>query len=220
MLKGRVGTNFDQVIHRLLPWVARVRVHPDVLSLGGVVIACGAGVAFATEHERWAGLILIAAGACDLLDGAVARSQGTTSSAGAFFDSSLDRVGELVAFGGIAWALAARGDPFGVILTVWALGASFITSYARARAETRLARLDVGWMERAERFGILILGALLGQVEIALWIIAIGATATSVQRFVVARRLLREFDRTGRDPTASADPAAAQVPQARSGTGA
>lgn len=202
MLKGRIGTNFDEVIHRLLPWVARIRVHPDVLSLAGVVISAGAGVSFATGHERWAGLILIAAGACDLLDGAVARSQGTSSSAGAFFDSSLDRVGELVAYGGIAWAMAAQADPFGVLLAIWALGASFITSYTRARAETQLSRLEAGWMERAERFGILILCSLLGQVELALWIIAIGATATSIQRFVVARRLLRELDRTGRDPTA------------------
>ncbi len=89
-----------------------------------------------------------------------------------------------------------------MLLTFWALGASFVTSYTRARAETRLARLDVGWMERAERFGVLILGALLGWVELALWIIALGATITSIQRFVVARRLLRELDRTGRDPTA------------------
>jgi phosphatidylglycerophosphate synthase len=202
VIKGRMGSDFDRVILRVLPFVARLRVQPDLLTILGVAIAFGAGVAFTFEYNRLAGLILLASGLCDIRDGAVARSQGTTSRAGAFFDSSLDRVGDLAALGGIALAQAGRADVGGVLLVLWALGGSFMTSYTRARAEAMLARLDVGLMERAERFGILVLGALTGWLEAALWVVAVGSTITSIQRLVVARRHLRELERTGRDPTA------------------
>jgi CDP-diacylglycerol--glycerol-3-phosphate 3-phosphatidyltransferase len=80
-----------------------------------------------------------------------------------------------------------------------------MTSYTRARAERQLARLEIGWMERGERFVVLIVGAILGFLEVALWIVALGATATTLQRVFAARRLLRELDATGRDPTAGPD---------------
>ena len=47
MLKARFGADLDPLIRRLLPFVARTRVHPDVLTLLGVALATLAGVAFA-----------------------------------------------------------------------------------------------------------------------------------------------------------------------------
>ena len=125
---------------------------------------------------------------------------------GGFFDSSMDRVAELLVFSGMAVGMASRADPEGVLLVCWALTGSVMTSYTRARAERHLAHFSVGLMERGERLGLMILGALTGFLELALWVVAIGATVTSLQRVVVARRLLRELDRTGRDPTAVETP--------------
>ena len=59
----------------------------------------------------------------------------------------------------------------------------------------------MGVMERAERCVVLMLGAFTGWLVLALWIVAIGATVTSAQRLLAARRLLAELSRTGRDPT-------------------
>ena len=96
---------------------------------------------------------------------------------------------------------------------------SVMTSYTRARAERHLAEFNLGIMERGERFVVLIAGALFGFLTLALWIVAIGATITSVQRLVVARRLLLELERTGIDPTAAPDeaesPMAEPVPLTR-----
>jgi len=209
VIKARFGEDLDKTVHRVFPFLARTRVSPDVLTLIGMGVSFVAGLAFAQNEVRVGGLLLLLAGLFDLVDGVVARAQGTSSSAGAFLDSSADRVSDLVVFGGIACGLASARDVAGVTLCMWALGASVMTSYTRARAERQLSRLDVGWMERGERFVVLILGAVAGLLEPALWIIALGATATTVQRVVVARRLLRELDASGRDPTASPGAASA-----------
>ena len=89
----------------------------------------------------------------------------------------------------------------------WALGASVVTSYARARAEVELHSLSVGWMERGERFGVLIVAALTGLVKLGLVLIAVGATWTAIQRVLWARRFLREYEHTGQDPTLDPGPA-------------
>jgi phosphatidylglycerophosphate synthase len=203
VIKARFGEDLDRAVHRLFPFVARTRVPPDALTLLGMGVSVVAGAAFAQGEVRIGGLLLLVAGLFDLVDGVVARAQGTSSSAGAFLDSSADRVSDLLVFGGIACAAAGQRDVAGVALCLWALGASVMTSYTRARAERQLARLEVGWMERGERFVVLVVGAVSGFLEVSLWIVALGATATTLQRVVVARRLLRELDATGRDPTAT-----------------
>lgn len=140
---------------------------------------------------------MIVAGLCDLVDGVVARAQGTGSRVGAFFDSTMDRLSDLLIFGGIATAFATRGQVGVVILSLWALGGAVLTSYARARAEAEIASLEVGLMERGERLAILALGALSGFMIPALWLVAIGATITAVQRVVVARREIARKEQTG-----------------------
>jgi phosphatidylglycerophosphate synthase len=202
VIKARIGGDFDRVVHRALPFLRRVPLHPDLLTGLGVAIALGAGIAFSQSSPRLGGLLLIGSGLCDLLDGVLARAQGLSSRAGAFLDSSMDRIGELFVFAGIGVGFATSADPAGLVLALWALGASFMTSYTRARAEQWLAHFSAGWMERAERVAVLILGALLDLVQIALVVIAVGATATAIQRIVLARRLLRELEHSGRDPTA------------------
>ncbi len=209
MIKARLGADFDRVVLGVFPFVARIRVRPDTLTLLGVVVALVAGALFARGALVWAGLTLGMAGFFDLIDGVVARCQGSSGTRGGFFDSSMDRLAELFMFSGMAIGMTLNGDPWGVLLVCWALTGSVMTSYTRARAERHLAHFDVGFMERGERMLLIILGSLTGWLEIALWAVSIGATATTIQRVVVARRLLRELDRTGEDPTRSDGPAEA-----------
>lgn len=188
MIKSRLGSDFDQVVLRVFPFVKRIRLQPNTLTLYGVGISALAGAAFATDRLVLAAFLMGFAGFCDLIDGVVARQQGTTSLAGAFFDSSMDRLSDLLIFGGIAVAAAVRTDVAGVLLVLWALAGAVMTSYVRARAEVVLDSLRVGIMERGERFIVLILGALTGYLAPALWIVAIGATITAIQRIVTAHR--------------------------------
>lgn len=209
MIKARVGANFDRVVLGILPFVARIRLRPDTLTLIGVALSLVAGVAFACEALVLAGLLLLFAGFFDLIDGVVARAQGSSSVGGAFFDSSMDRLSDLFVLSGIAVGYAARGDAPGTALVCWALTGAVMTSYTRARAERHLSSFSVGWMERGERCVALILGALSGWLEVALWIVALGASLTSLQRLLAARRLLAELEVSGRDPTLEPAPAPA-----------
>ena len=201
MIKERLGSDVDAVVYRLFPFVRSLRFHPDTLTLTGAAVSLFAACAFAGERPFLAGLLLMVSGFFDLVDGVVARQQGLSSSAGAFLDSSIDRLSDLIIFGGIAVARASAGDAAGTALVMWAITASVMTSYTRASAEKRLHVLKVGFMERGERFGVLIVGALSGFVMTAVVLIAIGATITSVQRVLAGRRLLNELDATGVDPT-------------------
>ena len=201
MIKERLGADVDAVVYRLFPFVRSLRVHPDTLTLSGAAVSLVAACALASEKSLLAGLLLMVAGFFDLVDGVVARQQGLSSSAGAFFDSSIDRLSDLMIFGGIAVARASAADAGGTVLVMWAITASVMTSYTRASAEKRLHTLKVGFMERGERFGVLIVGALTGFVMTAVVVIAVFATITSVQRVLAGRRLLDELDATGVDPT-------------------
>jgi len=60
----------------------------------------------------------------------------------------------------------------------------FMTSYARARAESLIPRCTVGLMERPERIVLVILGALTNRMAAVLWIIAVLSNITAIQRVV------------------------------------
>ena len=205
MIKARLGQDLDAVVYRIFPFVRELTVSPDVLTLAGAGVSFLAAWAFALDKSFLARLLLMVAGFCDLVDGVVARQQGVSSAAGAFFDSSIDRLSDLLIFGGIALGRTRAGDVAGVALALWAITASVMTSYTRASAEKRLHSLRVGFMERGERFGVLILGALTTFVMTSVVIVAAGATWTAVQRILEGRRLLRELEATGVDPTRAED---------------
>lgn len=206
MIKARFGAGLDRIVVGVFPFVARIRLRPDTLTVWGVVVSAVSALAFGAGHPAWAGLALLVSGFFDLIDGVVARAQGCSGASGAFFDSSMDRLSELLVFSGMAMGMALASDPQGVLLVCWALAGSVMTSYTRARAEQHLAHFEVGGMERAERFVVIILGAWTGWLSAALWVVAIGSTLTSARRLMVARRLLQQLDETGEDPTLQRSP--------------
>ena len=81
----------------------------------GVLTGLAVGVLLLRGLFLAAGLVLIPAGVFDVLDGAVARHRGTASRGGAFLDSFLDRISDLIVFGAITlvtgplWARKAWG---------------------------------------------------------------------------------------------------------------
>ncbi len=199
MLKDRLGADLDQTVRRLFPFVSRIRLKPDTLTALGVAVSVLAGVAFGYAELLLAGLLMMVAGFFDLIDGVVARNQGNASRGGAFLDSTMDRVSDLVIFAGLGVLMTSRGSVAGTLLVFWALAGSFMTSYVRARAEAEIEELRAGYMERAERCVVLILGALTGWIQVALFVVALGSTLTTVQRIWIARRLIRAVDQSGQE---------------------
>jgi len=191
---------------------ARLGVHPNILSVLGLLLSLGAGLAYSTGSFFWAAWVVVVAGTCDVLDGQLARQTGKNSPFGAFLDSTLDRFGEIVIFVGMAWHFAggpsfvtdlttmepAHHSPLAVILVFLAMGGSIMVSYTRARAEGLGIDCKVGWMQRPERIVLLIIGSLLYSIpamgpvlmKVALLLIALLANFTAFQRMVHVRSRL------------------------------
>lgn len=191
MLTERIGDAFARPVERLVRIFARVS--PDVLTITGLAlngVAC-AFFAFAGGKDyrspillRIGGLVALAASIFDMLDGRVARLRGRETKFGAFLDSTMDRYSDMLLFMGLL-VLYARMDRTPDMVLVWvAAFGSFMTSYARARAESLIPRCSVGLLERPERIVLLGVGALANRMVAALWLIAVLSNVTAVQRVV------------------------------------
>src|SRR5207244_7893899 len=157
-----VRDGFGRMLRPLAAWFIRMRVRPNSLTTLGTVIVVGSAMSFALGKTRWGGFLLLLSGVFDMVDGRVAREGGMTTTFGAFYDSTLDRVGEAALFTGIAVYFLGGGVPpqrltGAVLACIVALAASLLVSYTHARAEGLGLTARVGIGQRAERG--LLLGA-------------------------------------------------------------
>jgi CDP-diacylglycerol--glycerol-3-phosphate 3-phosphatidyltransferase len=133
---------------------------------------------------RLGGVVALLAAIFDMLDGRVARLRGRETHFGAYLDSTMDRYSDMLLYMGLL-ILYARLERNGLMVLVWvAAFGSFMTSYARARAESLIPRCPVGLMERPERVVLIIAGAILNHMVAVLWVIAILSNVTAIQRIV------------------------------------
>jgi CDP-diacylglycerol---glycerol-3-phosphate 3-phosphatidyltransferase len=151
-----------------------------------------------------AAVVLVLGSWCDLLDGELARSTSSQSPAGAFLDSSLDRVSEIALFAGIGWAFTERSGTFWAAA---ALVASLMVSYARARGEGLGVDCPTFGLERPHRLVALMFTLIAAElltmahalllVEVVCLLVTVGAGGTAVGRMWVIHRLLllREDER-------------------------
>jgi len=191
MVTAQIGDAFARPVDALVR--AFARFSPDVLTITGLVLnglACAffafaGGKGWSSPHLlRVGAVVALAAAIFDMLDGRVARLRGRETKFGAFLDSTMDRYSDMVLYMGLM-ILYARLDKTPHMVLVWvAAFGSFMTSYARARAESLIPRCTVGLLERPERIVLLILGGLLNRMVGALWIIAVFSNVTAVQRVV------------------------------------
>ncbi len=190
MIKARFGPRLDRWIHKLFPFLFHRALNPNLLTLVGTLVSIGAAVAFAMGHLRLGGVVLLAGGFFDLVDGVVARHQGRSTAFGAFLDSTMDRLVDMVVLFGIVIHYASSGQVGVVLLVGVVLVMSVMTSYTKARAEQIAANLGGGLLERGERIGLLAAGAILGLLVPVLWLLAAGTSLTVAQRFTRAYRVL------------------------------
>ena len=203
VIPQKVRDGFGKLLDPLALRLIRLHVRPNCITTIGTLVILGSAVAFAAGRTRWGGLLLLVSGLFDMVDGRVARDGGMTTTFGAFYDSTLDRVGESALFTGIA-VYFLRAGPSGertaaVVACFVALAASLLVSYTRARAEGLGLSVKVGIAQRAER--VLLLGAPTlffgagNQGTLLMWIVVVLAVATSVtvvQRVVYVARAAGE----------------------------
>ena len=150
-----------------------LRIHPNVLTFVGVLINVIAAWALATGRFVTAGGIMIAANIFDFIDGKVAREMGMESAFGGFWDSVMDRFSDLALFLGLVYLYSAVHRTDYVVITVMAMIFTVLTSYARARAESVVAKCKVGFMERPERIVLFMIGAFTNRMAGVLWVILV-----------------------------------------------
>ncbi|MCH2172156.1 CDP-alcohol phosphatidyltransferase family protein [Myxococcota bacterium] len=197
MIKSLLGDHIDGWVHACFPFLFRRRLSPNALTVVGTLVSTASAICFARGEFVAGGVLILAGGFFDLVDGVVARHQGDASRFGAFLDSVLDRFVDMVLLLGMAVHFSATQQLGQVLLTAWTLVATVLVSYSQARAQLFLPDFRVGLMERGERMLVLALGAVSGFLVAGLWVVAIGSTITVVQRFALAHRELSRVDRDG-----------------------
>ena len=199
------GVVLAPVVNLLL----RLGVSPDAVTLVGTLGVTAGALAFYPRGELLVGTIVITAFVfSDLVDGAMARKSGRTSTFGSFWDSTLDRVGDAAIFGGLALYFAGPGDSYLYLcLSLFCLVAGNLTSYARAKAESLGLDGKGGIAERSDRLvsilamtGLSAIFDLPILLELTLWVLAAASAYTVVFRVLKVRRQAIELDRSPHVP--------------------
>jgi phosphatidylglycerophosphate synthase len=164
-------------------------VSPNQLTLLALASNVVSGVLIVTGNWVWAAIALIAGGIFDVMDGSVARHRGESGRSGAFMDSVLDRISDMVLFSCLFWRLAADGQTLAAVLALITLVVSVAVSHVRAEAEAAKVVLTEGIFQRLERVIALAVGLLIpGMMLPVLLLLAVLGSATVLQRAFLAVR--------------------------------
>ena len=168
---GAIGAVCMLPLRAIINASVALGIHPNVLTLIGVLINVVAAWALAVNQFWLAGAIMFVANIFDFIDGKVAHITGKQSAFGAFWDSTLDRFSDLALFTGLIWLYAELGRKDYVLVATLTLIFAIMTSYARARAECLIEKCKVGFMERPERIVLFMIGAFTNRMANVLWVI-------------------------------------------------
>jgi CDP-diacylglycerol--glycerol-3-phosphate 3-phosphatidyltransferase len=194
-ITGRIGAAGKRIVDSIVNLLASLHVHPNILTLIGMLINIFAMILFAKGIFTWAALVIVFAGIFDIVDGEVARRTQRVTKFGAFFDSVIDRYSDLLLLLGLIIWYAKINRIFYVGLTGLVLIGSVLTSYTRARAESLIPACKVGFLERPERIVLLIIGAVADRMAAVLWVMAILSNWTVSQRIWYTWRELSALER-------------------------
>ena len=184
-------TRFEAWVRRhaeaLMSALGRIPLTPNQITVVGFVLTCAAAGLAAFGYLLGAGIVLVFAGTCDILDGAVARSTKASYPYGAFLDSTLDRYSEGVIYLGLAAYFVTVHGTLGrwlVLATLAALAGSFLVSYVRARAQSLGFTCESGLFARPERVVVTVAGLIIGGYVLyaVVFLLALVTNITALQR--------------------------------------
>ncbi len=176
--------------------VGRLGIHPNTLTVIGLLLQTGVAVVFGLGHVRLGGWLLLVVAPVDALDGALARALGKQSRFGAFLDSTLDRIADAVLILGLTTHYLYQEAYITAALLLVSLVAVMMVSYIRARAEALGFPCKVGLLTRMERILLIAVLSGLGFPLLMAWALAVLSVFTVVQRmlYVYTVSVLQESD--------------------------
>jgi CDP-diacylglycerol---glycerol-3-phosphate 3-phosphatidyltransferase len=189
---GAIGAICMFPLRAIIHTSVALGIHPNVLTLIGVLINIVAAWALAMDRFVLAGVIMIVANIFDFIDGKVAVELKAVSAFGGFWDSVIDRFSDLALFLGLIYLYTTLGRTDYVMVTALAMIFSIMTSYTRARAESLIAKCKVGFMERPERIVLFMIGAFTNRMAGVMWVILVLSVFTVADRIIHTYRELRE----------------------------
>lgn len=128
----------------------------------------------------------------DALDGTMARLRGEANEFGAFVDSVTDRYSELFILGGLLYYFSLHNDYLSTMAVYTAAAGSVLVSYVKARADSLKFDANVGILTRMERYLVIAPLLLLNLPTLAVWIVAVLANITALQRIWRVRQQSRK----------------------------
>ena len=182
-----------RIIDPMVRWMVARGIHPNLVTTFGFVCVVGAGYLYHLDHVRWAGALVLVGGIWDIFDGQVARASGMASKFGSFYDSTLDRISEIVVYMGLLSLYNNYGSALAEVWMIYvifaAMGGSILVSYTRARAEGLGLDCKVGLMQRPERVVLIGAGSLLFGLDFngvvlksVIILVAVLTNLTAIQR--------------------------------------
>jgi CDP-diacylglycerol--glycerol-3-phosphate 3-phosphatidyltransferase len=168
---GAIGAVCMFPLRAIIDLCVALRIHPNTLTLIGVIVNVGAAWALGFGRFRLAFVIMLVANIFDFIDGKVAHRLQLQSAFGAFWDSTLDRFSDLALLTGLIFLYSKLGRSDYVMVAALTLIFSIMTSYARARAESLVEKCKVGFMERPERIVLFMIGAATNRMAAVLWVV-------------------------------------------------
>jgi CDP-diacylglycerol--glycerol-3-phosphate 3-phosphatidyltransferase len=166
----------------------RLGLNPNTMTILGLVGNAIGAMLIARGHMFWGGVMVLAMGPVDALDGTMARLRGQPTKFGAFVDSVTDRYSELVIFGGLLVYYQQQGHGLEMLIVYAAAAGSVLVSYARARGQSLGYDTKVGMFSRFERFAVLTPALILSIPIVGAGIIALFSNITALQRIYDVRR--------------------------------
>jgi CDP-diacylglycerol--glycerol-3-phosphate 3-phosphatidyltransferase len=182
---------FRFVLDPIGGFLNRLGLMPNTVTLLGLAGTLVASILLARGNFLVGGILVLVMGLIDALDGTMARLRGEATEFGAFVDSVTDRYVELLIMGGLLVYFLRQGDVLTATLVFAAAAGSVLVSYVKARAEGLHFEAKLGILTRMERYLVVVPSLILGYPKVGLWIIAILANLTALQRILHVRRQAR-----------------------------
>jgi len=186
---GNMREQVDRGVQPVGAALVGIGITADMMTIVGITMSAAAAIVIGSGNLLLGMILMALTGLPDLLDGAIAKAAGTSSTRGAYFDSVADRLTDIMLFSGLAWYLSDTRDGQIHMLPVAVMGLAIMISYQRAKAESLGFDAKGGLMERAERFIALGVGLFLGSFNVnlllaVLWVMFALTAITAIQRFL------------------------------------
>src|SRR6202050_2281757 len=184
MLTRRIDQPFEWLLERIFAGIAAAVSPPNLLTWWSLILNLWAGILFGAGRFAAASGMMIFAGFFDIVDGPVARKQGRVTVFGGVLHSIPDTYFDSILVLGLLIYYSQVNRFAYACLAGIAMSVAVMVSYARARAESLIGKVEVGFWERPERIVLMIIGGLANRMPLVLWILAVGPNITVIHRII------------------------------------